>query len=124
MDKDALRLALVTAQYALRATRQQSSPTYDKATGLLVLVNGMEQAGKGTAVKQLRGWVDPRLLKVEATVGDCPLDYQPIWQTHTKVLPRHGDVMVYFGNWYADLLYDVMRMTCVCLLYTSPSPRD
>ena len=111
MDKDALRLALVTAQYALRATRQQTPPTLNKPTGLLVLVNGMEQAGKGTAVKQLRQWVDPRLLKVEATVGDCPLAYQPIWQAHTKALPRHGDVMVYFGNWYADLLYNVMRMT-------------
>ncbi|MCG3810040.1 ATPase [Psychrobacter sp. Ps4] len=110
MDKDALRLALVTAQYALRATRQQTPPTLNKPTGLLVLVNGMEQAGKGTAVKQLRQWVDPRLLKVEATVGDCPLTYQPIWQAHTKALPRHGDVMVYFGNWYADLLYNVMRM--------------
>ncbi|CAN6960108.1 MULTISPECIES: ATPase [Psychrobacter] len=110
MDKDALRLALVTAQYALRATRQQTPPTLNKPTGLLVLVNGMEQAGKGTAVKQLRQWVDPRLLKVEATIGDCPLAYQPIWQAHTKALPRHGDVMVYFGNWYADLLYNVMRM--------------
>ncbi|WP_040641914.1 ATPase [Psychrobacter aquaticus] len=110
MDKDALRLALVTAQYALRATRQQTPPTTNKPTGLLVLINGMEQAGKGTAVKQLRQWVDPRLLKVEAIIGDCPLDYQPIWQTHTKVMPRHGDVMVYFGNWYADLLYNVMRM--------------
>lgn len=111
MDKDALRLALVTAQYALRATRQQTPPILNKPTGLLVLVNGMEQAGKGTAVKQLRQWVDPRLLKVEATVGDCPLAYQPIWQAHIKALPRHGDVMVYFGNWYADLLYNVMRMT-------------
>lgn len=110
MDKDALRLALVTAQYALRATRQQTPPTLNKPTGLLVLVNGMEQAGKGTAVKQLRQWVDPRLLKVEATIGDCPLAYQPIWQVHTKALARHGDVMVYFGNWYADLLYNVMRM--------------
>lgn len=110
MDKDALRLALVTAQYALRATRQQTPPTLNKPTGLLVLVNGMEQAGKGTAVKQLRQWVDPRLLKVEAIIGDCPLAYQPIWQAHTKALPRHGDVMVYFGNWYADLLYNVMRM--------------
>lgn len=110
MDNDALRLALVTAQYALRATRQQTPPILNKPTGLLVLVNGMEQAGKGTAVKQLRQWVDPRLLKVEATVGDCPLAYQPIWQAHTKALPRHGDVMVYFGNWYADLLYNVMRM--------------
>lgn len=110
MDEDTLRLALVTAQYALRATRQQSPPTLNKPTGLLVLVNGMEQAGKGTAVKQLRQWVDPRLLKVEATIGHSALDYQPIWQTHTSALPRHGEVMVYFGNWYADLLYNVMRI--------------
>ncbi len=110
MDEDALRLALVTAQYALRATRQQSPATTNKPTGLLVLVNGMEQAGKGVAVKQLREWVDPRLLKVEATVGGCPLAHQPIWQTHIKMMPRHGDVMVYFGNWYSDLLYNTMRM--------------
>ncbi|AMT97491.1 MULTISPECIES: ATPase [Psychrobacter] len=110
MDKDTLRLALVTAQYALRATRQRAPVTTNKPTGILVLVNGMEQAGKGTAVKQLREWVDPRLLKVEATVGGCPLAYQPIWQAHTKMMPRHGDVMVYFGNWYADLLYNTMRM--------------
>jgi len=110
MDEDALRLALVTAQFALLATRQPESPSTDKAIGLLVLVNGMEQAGKGTAVTQLRQWVDPRLLKVEATIGYCPLAHQPIWQTHTKAMPRHGDVMVYFGNWYADLLYNVMRM--------------
>ena len=110
MDEDSLRLALVTAQYALRATRQAEPTTTNKPTGLLVLVNGMEQAGKGTAVKQLREWVDPRLLKVEATIGYCPLVHQPIWQAHTKTMPRYGDVMVYFGNWYADLLYNVMRM--------------
>lgn len=110
LDEDSLRLALVTAQYALKATRQQTPPTLNKPTGLLVLVNGMEQAGKGTAVKQLRQWVDPRLLKVEATIGHSPLSYQPIWQVHTSAMPRHGDVMVYFGNWYADLLYNVMRL--------------
>lgn len=111
MDEDTLRLALVTAQYALHATRQQAPLTSNKPTGLLVLVNGMEQAGKGGAVKQLRQWVDPRLLKVEATIGHPPLAYQPIWQAHIKAMPRHGDVMVYFGNWYADLLYHIMRIT-------------
>jgi len=79
------------------------------------LVNGMEQAGKGTAVKQLRQWVDPRLLKVEATIGHPPLAYQPIWQAHTKAMPRHGDIMIYFGNWYADLLYNVMHMATVAI---------
>ena len=78
-------------------------------TGLLVLVNGIELAGKGQAVKQLRQWVDPRLLKVEATIGYPAQHSQPLWQAHTKALPRHGDVMVYFGNWYADLLYEVMQ---------------
>ena len=114
LDDDALRLALITAQYALRATRQSehkndtaSAPT---PTGLLVLVNGMEQAGKGAAVKQLREWVDPRLLKVEATIGTAPQPAQPVWQAHTHTLPRTGEVMVYFGNWYADLIYHVMRM--------------
>lgn len=110
MDEDELRLALVTAQFALRETRQQTPPATNKSTGLLVLVNGMEQAGKGTSVKQLRQWVDPRLLKVEATIGYPPLAYQPIWQAHAAAMPRHGDVMVYFGNWYADLIYIVMRM--------------
>ncbi|WP_243443187.1 hypothetical protein [Psychrobacter sp. JCM 18903] len=33
MDNDALRLALVTAQYALRATRQQTPPILNKPTG-------------------------------------------------------------------------------------------
>lgn len=109
LSEDELRLALVTAQLTLRATRQQTAPT-TKPTGLLVLVNGMEQAGKGTAVTQLREWIDPRLLKVEATIGYPSLSHQPLWQAHIKMMPRHGDVTVYFGNWYADLLYNVMSM--------------
>lgn len=108
MSKDELRVALIQAQLALQATRESGFENV-KPTGLLVLVNGMEEAGKGTAVTQLRQWVDPRLLKVEATIGAPPLKHQPIWQSFTKVLPRHGDVLVYFGNWYADLLNEVMR---------------
>jgi len=108
LDEEALRLALVTSQYALRETRQTEKANV-QPTGLLVLVNGIELAGKGQAVKQLRQWVDPRLLKVEATIGYPAQHSQPLWQAHTKALPRHGDVMVYFGNWYADLLYEVMQ---------------
>lgn len=124
MDEEELRLALVTAQFALRATRQQTPPPTNKPTGLLVLVNGMEQAGKGRSVKQLRQWVDPRLLKVEATIGYPPLAYQPIWQTHTAAMPRHGDVMVYFGNWYADLIYNVMRMMAAQQNLDEPDKND
>ena len=99
MDKDELRLELVKAQYDLRETRQ-----HGQATGLLVLVNGMEYSGKGAAVTQLREWVDPRLLNVEATIGSVPSQYEPIWQVHVAKLPRHGNITAYFGNWYADLI--------------------
>ena len=103
-------MALITAQYALRAASHDERTDAPTPTALLILVNGMEQAGKGAAVKQLREWVDPRLLKVEATIGTAPHPAQPIWQAHTQTLPRTGEVMVYFGNWYADLIYQVMRL--------------
>ena len=105
MDEDELRLELVRAQYALRETRRQG-----QATGLLVLVNGMEYSGKGAAVTQLRQWVDPRLLNVEATIGSIPSKYEPIWQPHVAKLPRHGNITAYFGNWYADLIEGALKL--------------
>ena len=108
LDKDSLRLELVKAQYDLRATR-----TEGQATGLLVMVNGIELSGKGRAVSQLREWVDPRLLNVEATLGQKPAKYEPIWQRHTPKLPRHGNITAYFGNWYADLIVAGMAMRTV-----------
>ena len=37
-------------------------------------------------------------------MGQHPSRYQPIWQRHTWQLPRKGEIAVYFGNWYADLI--------------------
>lgn len=122
MNVDELRLALVSHQYALRESRRSDDDS-QQPTGLLVLVNGVELAGKGEAVTQLRQWVDPRLLKVEATIGHPCAASQPFWQSHTQHLPRHGDVAVYFGNWYADLLYTVMQML-YAQSYSAESNRD
>lgn len=99
LDENAISLAIINAQYALKEL--QTTPN---GVGVLVLVNGMETSGKGEAVTALREWCDPRLLKVHATTGEMPSEYQPIWQRHTAMLPRHGNIAVYFGNWYADLL--------------------
>lgn len=97
-DKDELHYQLINNQHLLRKMRQDY-----QAKGILVLVNGMENSGKGEAVTQLREWLDPRLLKVHATMGQHPSHYQPIWQRHSKQMPRQGEIAVYFGNWYADL---------------------
>lgn len=101
LDENAISLAIINAQYALKELQQAS---HSQAVGVLVLVNGIETSGKGEAVTALRAWCDPRLLKVQATTGEMPSEFQPIWQRHTAMLPRHGTIMVYFGNWYADLM--------------------
>lgn len=111
MDKniDEFKLSLLTNQYKLRETRQHKK-NKTQPTGLLILVNGMEQSGKGNAVNNLRNWLDPRLLRVEANVGRVHDEYEPIWQPHARHLPRHGNIGIFFGNWYADLVVTTLKM--------------
>lgn len=105
-DEDEFRLKLITAQYELRESVQIGRPR-----GVLVLVNGIETAGKGDAVTNLRQWLDPRLLKVVYLDTQEPSQTEPIWQRFSGHLPRHGEVTVMFGNWYADLIYAMVNKT-------------
>ena len=97
--EDQLSFDLITEQTTLREQRAGKN-----SRGLLILVNGMENSGKGEAVKALTEWMDARYIKVHATMGQHPSRYQPIWQRHTWQLPRKGEIAVYFDNWYADLI--------------------
>lgn len=97
--EDQLSFNLINAQTTLREQRAGKN-----SRGLLILVNGMENSGKGEAVKALTEWMDARYIKVHATMGQHPSRYQPIWQRHTWQLPRKSEIAVYFGNWYADLI--------------------
>lgn len=106
MDEDQLSFDLIEAQFALRESRDQKN-----AKSLLILVNGIDLAGKGEAVKQLREWVDPRYLKVKA---DKPLvlDHsQPYWLPYMGSIPKEGQITILFGNWYSDLLNTAMHVS-------------
>src|SRR5690606_40469525 len=106
LDENELSLNLIEAQYLLKNTRDQNN-----AKSVLVLVNGIELAGKGEAVKQLREWVDPRYLGVKA---DRPLmlhNKQPFWQPYVRFIPAEGQLMVMFGTWYSDLISTAMQPT-------------
>ena len=78
MNEDELSLALIDAQYALRESR--GTP---QAKSLVILVSGIELAGKGEAVKQLREWVDPRYLQVKA---DPPHLLTPSWLSGSHIV--------------------------------------
>ncbi len=94
---ESLRLALIEAQYALRDTRNKP-----RGRGVLILMSGIELAGKGEALKKLREWADPRLFKVKARMPVEP--HSPVWLQDAALLPEKGEVVILFGNWYGDLL--------------------
>lgn len=105
-QKEQLSLDLIEAQYALKKARGT-----DTGKSLLILVSGIELAGKGEAVKQLREWVDPRYLRVKADSPNLLSTDQPFWQDYARYIPREGQIVVLFGNWYSDLLATAMHVS-------------
>ncbi len=102
-DTDQLSLDLIEAQYALKNTRGHAN-----ARSVLVLVGGIEFAGKSEAIKQLREWMDPRYLYVKADIPNEINSKKLFWQSYLPHMPSHGQIMLFFGNWYTDLLASVL----------------
>lgn len=105
IDKDtyearlpALREALLEAQYELK--EQARVP-------VIVLINGVEGAGKGETVKLLNEWMDPRLIEVRTfdDKTDEELAHPPAWR-YWRQLPAKGRMGVFFGNWYSQMIQD------------------
>ncbi|AYF88034.1 polyphosphate:AMP phosphotransferase [Pseudomonas sp. JS3066] len=92
-----LREALLEAQFELK----------EKARfPVLILINGIEGAGKGETVKLLNEWMDPRLINVESFLRptDEELSRPPQWRFWRK-LPPKGRIGIFFGNWYSQMLH-------------------
>lgn len=105
MDEEKLTLELIEAQYALLNSAGQ-----EHAKSLVILVSGIELAGKGEAVKQLREWVDPRFLGVKADPPHIFSEKECFWQPYVKSIPSEGQIQILFGNWYSDLLATVTHV--------------
>jgi polyphosphate:AMP phosphotransferase len=89
-----VRPALLAAQYRLLA---------NKTFPVVVLVNGVEGAGKGETVNLLNEWLDPRHVSNTA-FGPRSEDEaaRPAMWRFWRALPAKGRVGVLFGNWYTD----------------------
>ncbi|HCD62134.1 MAG TPA: phosphate--AMP phosphotransferase, partial [Acinetobacter nosocomialis] len=98
-DEEQLSVDLIEAQYALKDSRGKKN-----AKSTLILMSGIELAGKGEAVKQLREWLDPRYLRVKADAPRVLTDTEAFWQSYSEFIPTEGQIVVMFGNWYSDLL--------------------
>ena len=95
-EEPILREALLEVQYALRQQGRQA---------VLILINGIEGAGKGETVKLLNEWMDPRLIQVSTfdQQTDEELSRPAAWR-YWRQLPGKGRIGIFFGNWYSQIL--------------------
>ncbi len=88
----ALREALLEAQFDLLEK---------KHTAVVVLIAGVEGAGKGETVNLLNEWMDPRHIRTQAfgPRTDEERERPHMWR-FWRALPPKGRVGIFFGSWY------------------------
>lgn len=90
-----LRTQLLEAQFQLR---QADFP-------VIVLISGVDGAGKGETVNLLNEWLDPRFVRTDAfdQPSEEELQRPPFWR-YWRALPARGRMALYVGSWYSGPL--------------------
>jgi polyphosphate:AMP phosphotransferase len=87
-----LRASLLDAQYDLKLNGRFP---------VLILIAGVEGAGKGETVNLLNEWMDPR--HIQTTAFGPPSDEEAERPTHWRfwrALPPKGQIGIFFGAWH------------------------
>lgn len=96
-----LRTALLAAQYDLKERR---------SLAVIIVIGGVDGAGKGTTVNLIKEWMDPRYIRTHAL--GAPSDEErerPAMYRYWRVLPPKGEIGVFFGSWYSEPISDHAR---------------
>ena len=93
-EEPKLRERLLALQY--RLLEQGGFP-------VIILVNGVDGAGKGETVNLLNEWMDPRHIRTRAfrEGGDAERERPEMWRFWRELPPR-GHLGILFGSWYTD----------------------
>ncbi|MEW5789716.1 MAG: polyphosphate:AMP phosphotransferase [Pseudomonadota bacterium] len=93
-----LREALLDAQYDLISAR---------AFPVVIIVSGVDGAGRSESVQLLNAWLDPRHIETHGMgePSDEERDRPPMWR-FWRALPGKGKVGVFQGSWYSMPIID------------------
>ncbi len=89
-----LREALLDAQFDL---------AQNAGFPVVILIGGVDGAGKGETVNLLNAWMDPRHIWAHAMgeKSDEEQERPPMWR-FWRALPPKGKIGIFFGSWYTD----------------------
>jgi len=93
-EEPELRAALLDAQFDL--ARAKNFP-------VVILIGGVDGAGKGPTVNVLNAWMDPRLIETNGMgdPSDEEADRPTMWR-FWRALPPSGKIGIFFGSWYTQ----------------------
>jgi polyphosphate:AMP phosphotransferase len=92
-----LRSRLLAAQRALRGTGRQ----------IIVIVSGVEGAGKSEVVNRLHEWLDARGISTQAFWQSSDEEEErPRYWRFWRALPPRGTIGILFGSWYTKPIVD------------------
>ena len=96
-----LRASLLDAQYDL---------FQDGQFQVIVLIGGMDGAGKSETVNLLNEWMDPRHIRTVAfgEPSDEERERPPMWR-YWQALPPKGKIGILFGHWYTQPMLERVR---------------
>ena len=97
-EEPKLRNALLDAQYELVDKKQCS---------VVILIAGVDGAGKGETLNTINEWMDPRHIQTNAMrpVTDGLEGRPPMWR-FWRALPPKGRMAIFVGSWYSQPLLD------------------
>ena len=74
---------------------------------VIVIVSGVEGAGKGTVVHRLNKWMDPRFIDTHAFWNSTDFENSlPYYWRFWNAMPAKGRIGVFFGSWYTKPIID------------------
>jgi polyphosphate:AMP phosphotransferase len=98
-----LRTELLEAQRRLRGSN----------IPVIVLVSGVEGAGKGEVVNRLTEWMDTRGVEINAFWDETDEEKErPRYWRFWRTLPARGQIGILFGGWYMEPMQARMRDRC------------
>ena len=96
-----LRADLLDAQYDMGELKKYAA---------IILVNGVNGAGKGETVNLLNAWMDPRHIQTHAFPPPSDEERErPFMWRFWRALPPRGKIGILFGNWYTEPIVNRAR---------------